>query len=88
MDILFDGVDVFDVLLDGIRVVHAEHGLPLVVARDAEIDPQRLRMADVEVAVGFWREACADIADFVFAGRDVLIDDFTDKIRRDFFSRF
>ena len=88
MDVLLDGVDIFDILLDGIRVVHAEHGLPLVVARDAEIDPQRLRMADVEVAVGFWREACADIADFVFAGRDVLIDDFTDKIRRDFFSRF
>ena len=39
VDVLLDGVDVFDVLLDGIRVVHAEHGLPLVVARDAEIDP-------------------------------------------------
>ncbi len=81
-DIFLDGLDVFDVFLAGVGVVHAQVAFPVVVAGDAEVDIEGLGMADMEIAVGFRREAGADVAHAVLAGKNVGIDDFSDEVGR------
>ena len=53
MDILFDRIDVFGVFLDRVGVVVAQVALAAKGFRQAEIDADRLGMADVQIAVGF-----------------------------------
>ena len=59
-DVLLDGVDVLDVLLDRVGVVEAQVAVPAVLGRDAEVEADRLGVADVQVAVGLGREARDD----------------------------
>jgi hypothetical protein len=56
-----DGVDVLEVLLDGIGIVEAQVALSVLLARDAEVQADRLGVADVQVAVGLGREARDDL---------------------------
>ena len=51
-----DGVDVLDVLLGRVRVVHAQVALPAELPGDAEVQADGLGVADVEVTVGLRRE--------------------------------
>ena len=73
-----DGLDVLDVLLGRIRVVHAQVALAAVFPGDAEVEADRLGVADVQVAVGLRRKSgddpriamlghmgCNDVADEV-----------------------
>ena len=60
-----DGVDVFGVFLDGIGVVEAQIALAVVFAGDAEIQADRFRVADVEVAIGLRREPGDDLSVFM-----------------------
>jgi hypothetical protein len=73
-----DGLDVFDVLLDRVGVVEAQVALALVLAGDAEVEADGLRVADVQVAVGLGREAGDDLG--VAFLRDVARDDVTDEV--------
>ena len=59
-DVRFDRVDVLDVLLEGVGVVEAEVAGAAVLLRDAEVQADRLGVADVEVAVRLGREAGGD----------------------------
>ena len=57
LDVVLYALDVLGVLLDGVRVVETQVALAAVLLRDAEVEGNRLGVPDVEVAVGFGREA-------------------------------
>ena len=77
-DVLLDRVDVLDVLLEGVRVVEAEVAGAAVLLRDAEVQADRLGVADVEVAVRLGREARRDA--LPPPGAEVLLDDLADEV--------
>ena len=58
-----DGVDVLLLLLERVRVVKAQVAAPAELARDAEVQADRLGVADVQVAVGLGREPRDDGVD-------------------------
>jgi len=74
-----DGVDVFDVFLHWVGVVHPQVAQALVVGGDLEVQAYRLGVADVQIPVGLRREAGVDLGvkppDAV-----VLVDDGTDEV--------
>ena len=73
-----DGVDVLDVLLGRIGVVHAQVALPAELAGDAEVQADGLGVADVEVAVGLRRETRHHAADA--ARGQVLLDHLPEEV--------
>ena len=77
-DVLHDRVDVFDFLLRGVGVVEAEVAQPPVVPRDAEVQADRLGMADVKVAVRLRRKAGVDAV--VAAAGQVGVDVFAEEV--------
>ena len=78
LDVLFDVVDEHRILLGGVGVVKPEVAGPAVLFRGAEIDAQRLRVADVQKPVGLGREPGFDV--IVAARGQVLIDELLDKV--------
>ncbi len=58
LDVGHDRIDVLDLLGVGVGVVEAKVAHATEVARDAEDDGDRLRVADVQVAVGLRWEPC------------------------------
>src|SRR5581483_6672935 len=79
LDVGADGVDVLDLLLLGVGVVEAEVAAAAVLQGDAEVQADRLGVADVEVAVGLRREPRHDLA-AVLPGAVVLVDDVADEV--------
>jgi hypothetical protein len=81
LHVLHDGVDVFGLLLGGIGVVEAEvaAGVGRVLLRDAEVQADGLRVADVEVAVRF-RGKAGDDHPAVFTLAEVAGDDLADEV--------
>ena len=66
-------------LLAGVRVVEAQVALAAELLRHAEVDADRLGVADVEVAVGLRREAGDDLAAGA-AGEDVALDPLFEEV--------
>ena len=77
-DVLLDRVDVFDLFLGRIRVVHAQVAAALEFEGEAEVQADRLRVADVQVAVGFRRETGGDGR--VLTRGQVGVDDLLDEV--------
>ncbi len=77
--VLANRIDVLDVLLRGIRVVEPEIALAAELERHAEVQADRLRVADVQVSVRLGREARVH-APAVLPGFEVLGDDGPDEI--------
>src|SRR4029450_8527093 len=77
-DVLLDGVDVLDVLLERIGVVESQVADATELARDAEVQADALRVADVQVAVRLGRKSGDDA--LVPARPQVVRDDVTDEI--------
>ena len=78
LDRIDDRVDVFLLFLFRIGVVEAQVAAAAVIAREAEIEADRLGMADVQVAVRLGREAGDHIRQAVAligAGLQVGLDD-------------
>ena len=75
-----DGIDVLDIFLGRVGVIHAEVALAGIFAGDAEIEADGLGVADVQVAVGLGRETRDDLGVTLF--RDMLRDDVADEIAR------
>ena len=73
-----DGIDVRLLLLLGVGVVEPEVAAAAELARDAEVEGDRLRVADVEVAVGLGREAGDGDRDA--ARGEVRRDDLADEV--------
>ena len=70
--VLLDGVHVFDVLLGGIGVVHAEIAGPAKFVGDAEIQADAFGMANVQIAVRLRRKARNDTA-IPLAGAEIVL---------------
>src|SRR5262249_51692165 len=80
-DVLLDRLDVLDVLLRRVRVVEAEIAAAAVLLRHAEVQADRLGVADVQVAVGLRREAREHTA-AVAARRQILGDDRANEVEQ------
>ena len=59
-DVGLDGIDVLLLFLAGVRVVEAQVAAAAELPSDAEVEADRLRVADMEVAVGLGGEAGDD----------------------------
>ncbi len=82
VDVLLDGVDVFGILLGRVRVVHAQVAQAAELLRGAEVDGQRLAVADMQVAVRLRRETGVDLFPVkaaVFIGK-IFFDKSLDKV--------
>src|SRR5207237_8242506 len=77
LDVGLDRVDVLHLLLLGVGVVEAEVAAPAVLRGDAEVEADRLGVADVEVAIGLRGEPRQD-PPAVLPGAVVLVDDVAD----------
>ena len=77
-DVLLDRVDVFHLFLGGVGVVHAQVAAALEFQGEAEVEADRLGVADVEVAVGLRGEARGNRG--VLAGGEVGVDDLLDEV--------
>jgi hypothetical protein len=82
-DVLFDRLDVFHVFLGGVRVVEAQVARAAEVARDAEIQTDRLRVPDVQVAVRLRRKSRGDTT-IVLSGLEVFRDEGSDEVEQTF----
>ena len=81
MDILLDSVYELGVLLGGVGVVHAQVADAAELLSRAEVDDQRLAVADVKIAVGLGGKTGVDLLPGkASAGGDVLRDKFVDKV--------
>ncbi len=76
-DVRLDGVDVLLLFLHGVRVVEAQMTAAAELAGDTEVDADRLRMTDVEVAVRLRGEAGDDglVPALAKVGRDDVADE-------------
>ena len=77
--VALDRVDVLVLLLDRVGVVEAQVAAAAEVLRDAEVEADRLGVADVQIAVGLRRKARDD--GIVAAGRAVRAHDVADEVR-------
>ena len=81
VDILLDGLHKLHVLFGGVGVVHAEVAQAVVLFGGAEVDDQRLAVADMQIAVGFRRKPGVNgLPGKLPAGGDVLVDECVDKV--------
>src|SRR5689334_13961509 len=78
LHVLGDRVDVLDFLLQRIGVVEAQVALAVVLARDAEVEADRLRVTEMQVAVGLGRKARDNLRMALF--REILRDDIANEI--------
>src|SRR6185503_3787780 len=76
--VALDRLDVLDVLGERVAVVEAQVAPAAEVARQPEVEADRLGVADVRVAVGLGREAGDDAR--VAAGREVGANDVANEI--------
>ena len=58
--VVFDGINIFDILFDRVGVVESQIAVAAELGGDAEVEADRLGVPDVQVAVGFGREAGDD----------------------------
>ena len=77
-DVGLDRVDVLLLFLDRVGVVEAQVAVPAELLGDAEVEADRLGVADVQVAVRLGREARDDLG--VATGGDVGGDDLADEV--------
>ena len=81
MNILLDGIHKFRVLFGGVGVVHTQIAQAAIFFGGAEINNQRLAVANVQIAVGLRRKPGVDgFACELPAGGDILIDKSMDKV--------
>ena len=75
-----DGIDVLDVLLGRVGVIHPQVALAAVLAGDPKVEADRLGVADMQIAVGFRREPGDDFRVALLG--DMLGDDVADEVAR------
>ncbi len=79
MHVAFDALDELFGLALGVRIVEPQEAGAAELLGDAEIDADRLRVTDVQIAVRLGREARLH-APAVLTGRDLVRDDLTDEV--------
>ena len=79
-DVGHDGVDELDFLFGRIGVVHPHVANAAKLARDSEIEADRLGVADVQISVRLGRETGANL--LVLSASHIFCDDIADEIGR------
>jgi hypothetical protein len=79
LHVAHDRLGVFDFLFGRIRIVEPEIAVPAVFVGDSEIEADRFRVADVQIAVRLRREPRYDGR--MPAAPEVLLDNFPNKVR-------
>jgi len=77
-NVFLDRIDVLDLFLGRVGVVHAQVAAALILQREAEVEADGLGVADVQVAVRLRRETRDDLG--VLTGREVGVDDLLDEV--------
>src|SRR5207253_10541942 len=77
---ILDRFLVLHVLLDGVRVVEAQVAHATVLRGESEIETDRLRVTDMQVAIGLRGKASNDSA-AVLTGAKILGNDLPEKVR-------
>ena len=85
-DVGLNALDEGGLLLGGIGIVKAEIALSAVLLGNAEVDAQRLGMADMQIAVRLRREARAHMVEPTVG--KILVDKVLDEIRGSLFRSF
>ncbi len=81
VDVLLDGLHELHILFCGVGVVHAEIAQSIVPFRSAEVNDQRLAVADMQIAVGLRRKPGVNgLPRKPPAGGDVLVNECVDKV--------
>ena len=78
VDILLDGADEFFILLGGVGIVVAQIAFALILLRQGKIQANGLGMADMQIAVGLWRETGLQLLHP--AAFQICIDDLLNKV--------
>ena len=78
-DVGLYGIDILFTLLRRISIVKAKIAGSVELFRYAEIQADRLHMANVKIAVRLWRKSCFDLA-IVLADFQIFSDDIPDEI--------
>jgi hypothetical protein len=76
-----DGIDILQFLLAGIGVVEAQVGLAAEFGRESEVQADRFRVAQMQIAVRLRRKARVYAA-LILAGLQIVDDDIADKVGR------
>ena len=80
IDIGLDGLDVLDLFLGGIGVIHPQVAASVRLPGDPEVEANGFRMANVQVAIGLRRKA--GDAERVLPGLQIFRDDIADEVCR------
>ena len=81
VDVLLDGVHILGVLLGGVGIVHPQVAQAVVLLGGAEVNAQRLAVADMQIAVGLRRETGVDGHSLELTTLcDVLVDKVQNKV--------
>ena len=83
---LLDRVDILLLFLRRVGVVEAQVAAPAVLGREAEVEADRLRVPEMQVAVRLGRKAGHHLP--VAAGAEVRLDDLADEVARGRKARF
>ena len=78
MDILFNGADIFLILLGGVCVVIAQIARAAVLLGQTKVQADRLGMSDMQIAVGFRGEPSQNMV--MPSGRQICVDDLLNKV--------
>ena len=78
LNIALDRIDVFLVFFRRVGVIETEIALATKLLRQTEVQADRLGMADMQVAIGLWREAGDDLG--MLTRFQVGLDDRAEKI--------
>src|SRR5687768_8931505 len=78
--VFLDGLDVFGVFLRGIRIVEPQVARAAELSGDTEVQADRFRVADMEIAVRLGWKACGHTAG-VLAGLEIVRNDRPDEVR-------
>ena len=78
LNVFFDSIDVFVVFFFRVGVIETQVAQAVVNVRQTEVQADGFGVADVQVAVGFWRETGLD--GIVFAAFEVFFDEGADEV--------
>ena len=83
-DILLDGIHILHILFYGVGIVETEITYAIIAFGYTEVHAYSLHMSDMQIAVGFWREACL-YTSVVFAFLQVFLYYLLNEIETTFF---
>src|SRR5699024_1524287 len=80
LNVVFDRIDILDIFFYRVSVVETQVALAFIVLGDPEVQADRFRMANMQIAIRLRRETGVYCG--VLTTGQIFIDDLTDKVSR------